>query len=360
MYKLSGSEFAARPARIGRRLAIAAGQQMAIAGHRRMVGNEPFQEIDGLLPVVFALFGVAARRRRRGTGLRGRGDLRPVLVRDAGPSRGPGGIVVHELPPEGQCLVQSLLALLRRRKGKRCMRPVTRTAGIEDKTRRAASRLARTVRPRGRRCRRSAGPLAEKVVRARQLVLAAGRGRGFRRGRSERRQGVQVRLVPCFRFVHRIVHVAKLIVNPGDFGAKVRLFRGRFREPRVQFDRPQIGGFRLLVVAQSLTDVANAAIGLGNFAAQAGIVAPLIGQTIIELEHVLQQRGRLFRQHRLDRHRNRIFRVAHAQRCRSRGGAVRCELPEDAVQRFHGQGRGLFGLLPLHFLLGVGSAPCAR
>ena len=91
---------------------------------------------------------------------------------------------------------------------------------------------------------------------------------------------------PAPAILHRIGHVAKFILDSGNFRVKVRRYRRRIHDLLVEIDRMRISRLRLRVLAQSLTDVAHAAIGLGNLAVQPGIVAPLFGQAIIEREHV--------------------------------------------------------------------------
>ena len=84
------------------------------------------------------------------------------------------------------------------------------------------------------------------------------------------------------------------------------------------------------------------------------LIDSLFGQTVVERQHVLEQRRRLVRQHRLDRHLVRFpFGVFDCQLCR-RGKPVGCELFVDLVESLDGQlGRGL-RLLPLRLLAGEG------
>ena len=142
--------------------------------------------------------------------------------------------------------------------------------------------------------------LAQKVVRAGQLVLIPGRVRTTRGARLQDRKRVGVRLVPFFRFICRRVDVAEFIVDPGDFRAQVRISRRGFRDPRVPVDRPQVGGFRLFVLAQPLADVADAAVGFGHFSPQPDIITPLGDQPFVEVQHLFQQRCGFLREDRLD------------------------------------------------------------
>ena len=158
-----------------RRLAIAAGQQMAIAGHRGMVGDESFQQLDGLLPIAARPLGGCRRkeaegkaaRQRSGSGgaragrrarPRARGNRRPPAAARAPVPR---PIAPRPLAPAPGETVRA-----------------ARGADRGDRRQnRAGRRAARGDRPAGRRRpRRSADSLAEKVVGACQFVLAVGRG----------------------------------------------------------------------------------------------------------------------------------------------------------------------------------------
>jgi hypothetical protein len=89
-------------------------------------------------------------------------------------------------------------------------------------------------------------------------------------------------------------------------------------------------------------DIADAAVGFGDFSAKQGIVAALSGQTIVKREHVLQKRRRFLRQYRLNGDHDFLARVVDQRERRRRGDAVRCKLLKNVVQGFQGKRGNIF------------------
>ena len=172
---------------------------------------------------------VAAGRRGEGRPGRQPRRLRPAL-RSGPPGGRPGESSSTSRCQRAKALSNRFLALLAGHATETgAGGTVPRTARIEDEAGRAGRGSARTVRS-GRRSRRRRRPACPENNTS-GPAHSGSRARPTTRPRAawSVARAVQVRPAPGFRLVHRIVDVAQLVVDPGDFGAQVRSSRPRSR-----------------------------------------------------------------------------------------------------------------------------------